>query len=234
MFDIVFLHPPSSFIKLKYPLSGIFGALVGSTDVLGHEPLGMISMAHNLYQRGYKTKIFNVGKMLLDLRNRGVTDYGSIENFIKDLRSRIYAIGLHWAAHSPGAVELAHMVKKYHPDSLVLLGGITSTYYHEEILKKFKFVDSVVLGEVDGIINEIVDKLLNRHKCKNIPNISYRENGDVVSTEIRQPRKESLVYIRGSGDELIEPNRAFSKINCEYIANCMIPLVHGCERNCPF
>ncbi|MEW6003016.1 MAG: radical SAM protein, partial [Nitrospirota bacterium] len=233
-FDIVFLHPPSSFIKLKYPLSGIFGALVGSTDILGHEPVGMISMAHNLRRKGYKTKIFNVGKMLLDLRNRGVTDYGSIENFIKDLRSGIYAIGLHWAAHSPGAVELARMVKKYHPDSLVLFGGLTSTYYHEEILKKFEFVDLVVLGEVDGIIEEIVDKLLNRHKYRNIPNISYRENSDVASTKIGRPRKDSLVYIRGSGDELIEPNRDFSKLDCGYMANCMIPLVHGCGRNCPF
>jgi len=234
MFDIVFLHPPSSFVKLKYPLSGIFGALVGSTDVLGHEPLGMISMAQNLYKKGYKTKIFNVGKMLLDLRYRGATDYGSIENFIKDLSSRIYAIGLHWAAHSPGAIELASLVKKYHPDSLIMVGGITSTYYHEEILKKFKFVDLVVLGEVDEIINEIVDKLLHRYKYKNIPNISYRENSSIVSTELRQPRKESLIYIRGSGDELIEPNRGFSKKNCGYIDNCMIPLIHGCERNCPF
>jgi len=234
MFDIVFLHPPTSFMKLKYPLSGIFGALVGSTDVLGHEPLGMISMAHNLNQKGYKTKIFNIGKMLLDLRYRGVSDYASIEDYVKDLRSGIYAIGLHWAAHSPGTVELAAMVKKYHPDSVVLVGGLTSTYYHEEILKKFQFVDLVVLGEVDGIITEIVDKLLDRHEYKNIPNIAYRENGDIISTEIRQPIKESLIYIRGSGDELIEPNRGFSKRDCGYIAFCMIPLVHGCNRNCPF
>ena len=234
MFDIVFLHPPSSFSKLKYPLSGIFSALVGSTDILGHEPVGMISMARSLSQRGFKTKIFNVGRMLLDLRFKGVTDYCLIENFIKDINSRIYAIGLHWAAHAPGAIELARIVKEYHRDSLVLLGGITSTYYREEILKKFKFVDLVVLGEVDGIINEIVDKLLDRHEYKRISNISYREKGEVISTEIRAPEKESLIYTRGSGDELIEPNLDFSKENRGYVKDCMIPLVHGCEQNCPF
>ena len=234
MFDIVFLHPPLSFTKLRYPLSGIFGALVGSTDILGHEPIGMISMVHDLSQKGYKTKIFNMGKMLLDLRYKGISDLSSIENFIKDLSSSIYAIGLHWAAHAPGAIELARLVKEYHPDSLVLLGGITSTYYHKEILKKFRFVDLVVLGEVDGTINEIVDKLLHRQEYKRIPNVSYRENGEVVSTEIRTPRKENLIYIRGSGDELIEPNWDFSKESWRSGADCMIPLVHGCEQNCPF
>lgn len=233
MFDIVFLHPPSSFIKLKYPLSGIFNALVGSTDILGHEPVGMISMAYNLSQNGYKTKIFNMGKMLLDLRYKGVADYSSIKNFLRDLRSRIYAIGLHWAAHAPGAVELARLVKEYHPESLVLLGGITSTYYHEEILKKFRFVDLVVLGEVDGTINEIVEKLLNGQEFKRIPNVSYREKEEIISTEIRVPKKEGLIYTRGSGDELIEPNFDFSKRNCGYVT-AMIPLVHGCEQNCPF
>ena len=89
-------------------------------------------------QKGYNTKIFNMGKMLLDLRYRGISDLSSIESFIKELSSSIYGIGLHWAAHAPGALELARLVKEYHPDSLVVLGGIASTYYHEEILRKFQ------------------------------------------------------------------------------------------------
>ena len=208
--------------------------MVGSTDILAHEPVGMISMAHNLSQKGYNTKIFNMGKMLLDLRYRGISDLSSIESFIKELSSSIYGIGLHWAAHAPGALELARLVKEYHPDSLVVLGGIASTYYHEEILRKFKFVDVIVLGEVDGTINEIVDKLLDRQEYKHIPNVSYRENGEVVSTEIKAPQKENLIYIRGSGHELIEPNWDFSGENRKYGVNCMIPLVHGCQQNCPF
>jgi len=234
MYDIVFLHPPTSFSKLKHPLSGIFGALVGSTDILAHEPVGMISMVHDLLRMGYKAKIFNLGKTLLDLRYKGVRDFISIENFVKDLKSSIYGIGLHWAAHAPGAIELARLVKEYHPDSLVLLGGITSTYYYEEILNKFKFVDLVVLGEVDGTINEIVDKLLARRQYEYLPNIAYRKNGEIVSTEMKAPKKKNLLYVRGLGDQLIEPNSDFSRGNRESMASCMIPLVYGCEYNCPF
>jgi len=234
MYDIVFLHPPPSFSKLRYPLSGIFSALVGSTDILGHEPVGMISMANDLSQRGYNTKIFNVGKMLLHLRYQGVQDTHSIEGFLESMNSRIYGIGLHWAVHAPGAIELAGLIKQYHPESLVLLGGITSTYYHKEIMEKFPFIDLVVLGEVDGVIHEIVDRLLSGQEYRYIPNIAYRENGKVISTESRPPVKKSLFYMRGCGNELIEPNTDFSKQEPDYIRDCMIPLVHGCQWSCPF
>lgn len=234
MYDIVFLHPPSSFDKLKYPLSGIFGALVGSTDLLGHEPVGMISMAHDLSRRGYKTKIFNVGKMLLDLRYDGAADTRSIGDFVKNLRAKIYGIGLHWAAHAPGAIELARLVKEYHPEGLVLLGGITSTYYHKEIMKKFPFVDLMVLAEVDGLIHEIVDMLLTGQPYESVPNICYRKNQEVVCTPLRPPVKNNLFYVRGCGNELIEPNTDFSKGSRDCIRGCMIPLVHGCPCVCTF
>jgi B12-binding domain/radical SAM domain protein len=234
MYDIVFLHPPSSFEKLKYPLSGVFAALVGSTDILAHEPLGMISMARDLLGKGYKTKVFNVGKMLLALRDQETTDIISIRDFIKGLHARIYAIGLHWAAHSPGAVELAQLTKEHHPESLVLLGGLTATYYHKEILTKFPFIDLVVLGEVDGIIDEIVDKALRGDERQGIPNIAYLENGQVVATQRRPPVKKNLSYVRGRDNELVEPNTDFSKDNPDVVRDCMIPVLHGCPRNCPF
>jgi B12-binding domain/radical SAM domain protein len=234
MYDIVFLHPPSSFDKIKYPLSGVFGALVGSTDILGHEPVGMITMAHDLSRRGYKTKIFNVGKILLDLRYQGVTETSSIRDFIKNLQANIYAIGLHWAAHGPGAIELARVIKEYHPEGLVLLGGITATYYHKEIIEKFQFVDLVALGELDGLIHEIVEMLLGGQPYGSIPNICYRKSEKAVSTPLRPPLKDNLCYVRGQGSELIEPNTGFSREGQDDINNCMIPLVHGCQLSCPF
>jgi B12-binding domain/radical SAM domain protein len=234
MYDIVFLHPPSSFNKLKHPLSGVFSASVGSTDVLGHEPVGIISMAHDLLKRGYKTKIFNVGKMLLDLRYNGVTDTDGIRDFAKNLQAEIFGIGLHWAAHAPGAIELARLIKECHPQGLVLLGGMTATYYHGEIVERFPFIDLVVLGEVDGLIHEIVDGLLSGQPYGSIPNIAYRKNGKAVSTALRSPVKTNLFYVRGFRDELIEPNTGFSRWDRAYLRDCMIPLVHGCQQSCAF
>jgi len=234
MYDIVFLHPPTSLGKLNRPLSGIFGALVASTDMLCHEPVGMITMAHDLTRKGYKTRIYNVGKMLLDLRHQGTKNTNSIRGFIKVLQARIYAIGLHWAAHAPGAVELARLVKAHHPDRYVVLGGMTATYYHKEILEKFPFVDMVVMGEVDGLIHEIVDALLQGRPFRSLPNICYRAKGKTVSTELKPPEKRGSCYVRGARDELIEPNTSFSRWDQGYVRECTIPLLYGCHRNCVF
>jgi B12-binding domain/radical SAM domain protein len=234
MYDVVFLHPPSSFNKLTYPLSGVFGASLLSTDILAFEPVGMIAMLHDLSQRGYKTRIFNIGEMLLDLRYRNIDTYESIIASLQNIESHIYGIGLHWAAHAPGAIQLARMIKEFHPDSIVLMGGITATCFHKEIMQKYPFVDYVVLGEVDGLIHQIVEDLQHGRSDSFISNICYRKDGEILSTDLKSPVKQNLLYMRGSGNELIEPNKKFSKQTPEKLMKALIPLVHGCPMNCPF
>ncbi len=215
-------------------MSGVFGASLLSTDMLAFEPVGMITMSHELSLLGYKTRIYNVGQMLLDLRYRNITTFESIRTSIQDIKSCIYGIGLQWAAHAPGAIKLARMINELHPDSIVLMGGITATYYHKEILETYPFIDFVVLGEVDGLIHQIVEKLLHGGSDSFISNISYRKDGKVLSTDLKSPVKQNPSYMRGSGNKLIEPNTNFSKHKSGKLMKAIIPLVHGCPMNCPF
>ena len=45
-----------------------------------------------------------------------------------------FGIDLHWMAHVQGALALAEIIKRFHPNTPVILGGLSATYYHEEIL----------------------------------------------------------------------------------------------------
>ena len=46
-----------------------------------------------------------------------------------------------------GSLSLAELVKKHHPDKPVILGGLSATYYHEEIMRDYPFVDFIVCGD---------------------------------------------------------------------------------------
>lgn len=44
------------------------------------------------------------------------------ERHIREVSARVYAVGLHWCIHSQGAIEVARLCKKLHPDGVAILG----------------------------------------------------------------------------------------------------------------
>ena len=58
-----------------------------------------------------------------------------------------FGLDLHWMAHVQGALAIAEIIKRVHPKTPVLLGGLSATYYHEEILRQYPFIDFVVRGD---------------------------------------------------------------------------------------
>ncbi len=55
-------------------------------------------------------------------------------------------IDLHWLPHAHGALEVARIVKEAHPGVPVIMGGLSSTYYHRELIH-YPQVDFVLRGD---------------------------------------------------------------------------------------
>ena len=69
------------------------------------------------------------------------------ETFIAKLRPSAFGIDLHWLPHVDGSLSLAEVVKRHHPDIPVIFGGLSATYYHQEIMRDYPFVDFVMCGD---------------------------------------------------------------------------------------
>jgi radical SAM superfamily enzyme YgiQ (UPF0313 family) len=79
------------------------------------------------------------------MSERMVTDSQfDAESYIKGLSAKVIGIGLHWCVHSQGAIELARICKAAHPNTMVVVGGLTSTVFSEEIIQKYDFIDAVI------------------------------------------------------------------------------------------
>ena len=61
----------------------------------------------------------------------------------------MFGIDLHWLPHAHGSLAIAEIVKRLHPDSKVLFGGFSSSYYHEELIN-YPQVDLVLAGRLHG------------------------------------------------------------------------------------
>ena len=58
---------------------------------------------------------------------------------------KFLGIDLHWMVHVQGNTPVAERVKTFRPDIPIIFGGISSTYYAEQLIQ-YPFIDLVMRG----------------------------------------------------------------------------------------
>jgi len=225
--DVLFLHPPTVYdFRRKCFFPGPLAETVSHyTTVLISVPVGFISMADYLARNGCKTKVVNLGeRMVVD------ADF-DVERFLRKEQAAVYGIDLHWVAHCQGAIEVARLCKRLHPNSLVVLGGLTSTCFHREIIEKYPFIDAVIRGEGEQPIRYLLENLESSSSMSNVPNLTFRdENGGVRMNDLMKPCG-NLDQYEFSRVDLVEPNDIMLTITSG-LRTWVLPICRGCECNC--
>lgn len=249
-YDILFLHPPASFNKIAHPLSGVFPAEVGTNDLFLHPPVGVMALYHRLERQGFTPGFVNLGREFDHARRAGVPFH--LEERLRTLPAAGFGIDLHWAVHTPGALDLAAAVKKVFPRSFVFLGGLTATYFYKELLQNYPFIDAVIRGEADEAIGPLARALEKNPQNPNltqVPNIAHcRRVGGDVNHSAFEGAKRGDHGIRGdikgghrAEIEIIEnpvklpetwENVDFSSVETGVSAGFIA--IKGCNMNCPF
>jgi len=166
--DLVLLHAPSVYdFRERSIMSGPVSDMVPSTPAFEMYPLGFTTMAEYLERHGYKVRIVNLAVLML---NRPDFD---VERAIREMDPVAFGIDLHWLPHAHGSVEIARIVKKYHPDTPVIFGGLSSSYFHEE-LASYDCVDYVVRGDsTEEPMRRLIAALRGHGSVADIPNVTW-------------------------------------------------------------
>lgn len=174
--DLVFLHPPSVYDFRKDTIMfGPISDVVPSSPTFEMYPVGITSIADTLEQSGFNVQIINLAYQMLRKPNYDV------EKVIARLNPRMFAVDLHWLPHAHGSVEIAKIIKKYHPDTPVVFGGLSSSYYHEELVS-YPWVDFVVRGDsTEEVMKQLVIAVRKSLPVDNIPNLTWKKpTGEIV------------------------------------------------------
>ncbi len=139
--DLVLLHAPSVYdFRKESILYGPVSDLVPSTPVFEMYPIGYTTMAEYLERRGFRVRIINLAVRMLRSHRFDA------EKAIRQQKPVAFGIDLHWMPHAHGAIEVAKLVKKHHPDTPVIFGGFSSSFYHEDLVVRPE-VDFVLWGD---------------------------------------------------------------------------------------
>lgn len=168
--DLALLHPPSFYDFRKHrTMFGPIADVIPSTPVFEMYPMGLTTLASYLENEGFNVELVNVAyRMLAD------PDY-DVEREVARLRPRLFGIDLHWLPHAHGGLELARIVKRHHPDVPVVFGGISASYYHEELLE-YPWVDMVMRGDsTEEPLLRLLRTLRFGGPLADVPNLTWRD-----------------------------------------------------------
>jgi B12-binding domain/radical SAM domain protein len=176
-------------------------------------------MAEYVTRNGYRASIDNLGERMIE------SEEFDPESYLAKVDPKVFAIDLHWCTHSQGAVEVAKVVKRLHPNSFILLGGLTSSCFHQEIISKYPFIDGVIRGEAEEPLLQLLRALEGQRPLSEVPNLTYRDGKRTIINPLCPPCStlDELDYTRL---DLVTPRKApvFSRAN--------IPVCRGCVYNC--
>ncbi len=220
--DFLFIHPPVSFDNKKIVLD----ADVAYTHQFVSIPVGIFNMSENLTYHGYKVKIANLGEELVRPTNTKTADMILFE-WLKMYNPKIVGIDLHWWVHSSGALSTAQIVKKINPKIKTMVGGITSSYYAEEIVSKFNYIDFVLKGECDDAIVQFTAEILrDLPELSIINNLVYKNDSGIISNEVKIPEIDEKFNITRYDLLLKKPY-----VNAD---RAIIPITRGCCYSCSY
>jgi B12-binding domain/radical SAM domain protein len=169
--DLILLHAPSVYdFRRKTILYGPVSDLIPPSPTFEMYPIGFTSIAEHLERAGYRVRIVNLAvRMLNDKRFNA-------EVMIKHLRSPVFGIDLHWLVHAHGAIEIARLVKKCHPEAKVVMGGFSATYFYKELLE-YPEVDYVLRGDsTEEPFRQLMDCIMNNREPEAVPNLAWRDS----------------------------------------------------------
>ena len=189
--DLILLHPPSIYRFRERPVfHGPISDVIPSSSIFENYPIGFLTLSEYLNRRGVSVRVVNLAlKMLKD------TSFDP-EGFIARLDPAAFGIDLHWLPHVDGSLSLAEALKRHHPRTPVIFGGLSATYYHREIMRDYPCVDFIVCGDsTEEPLRLLMEAIRSGGDFGTVPNLVWRDRtGETVVNGISY-RPTTLDYV---------------------------------------
>ncbi|MFH1339224.1 MAG: radical SAM protein [Candidatus Omnitrophota bacterium] len=177
--DCLLIHAPK--LNNFYRLYGshMFGMVM---------PMGLLAIADYSYRKGIKVEVLHFGIEMINNPRFSISDY------VKKTSPQVVGLSLHWHQQSYDVIELARKVKLANPRVFVILGGLTASFFHQEIIKNFDCIDGIIRGDGEIPFFKLTEAILGGNKdLSSVPNLTWRSGNNVV-------RANKISYVAQSED----------------------------------
>lgn len=150
-------------------------------------PYGLLSIATFLNKKGIETRIIDINNYFsLNLYSQEALFSYIDTNLIKEIdsyRPDIIGIGSLFSGSFNNLIKISTKIKASFNNIPIVIGGIHTTIFVEEILNKYKSVDYVILGEGEYTFFQLVSSLKENKSINNINGLAFRDNNIIIKND---------------------------------------------------
>jgi len=137
--------------------------------------MGLLALADRLHRSGLSTQVVHLGIEWIE-----DSDF-SILSYLREKHPRIVALDLHWHHQSHDVIDMVKQIKAARPQTYILLGGFTASFFHEEIMKTFPEVDGIIRGEGEEPLAELAQAIQgDQVEFFSVPNLTWRRKKKIL------------------------------------------------------
>lgn len=187
--------------------------------------LGIASLAAYLREYGYTVTLFN--SYLSHIATDELCERIIAEN------PKIVGISLLYDLHLYNTCEIVKQLRKKGYRGHITLGGPFISLTYEYVLRGLGEVDSVIRGEGEMILLELINRLTNGKEWKTIDGIAYKENDTVIVNKAGMYEKDLSRLPKVARDMYEELFGMLKKKN----ANTKVASIYtsrGCKGKCTY
>jgi len=191
---LILLHPPSLYDFRKRKTNfGLIGGTIASSPIFEYFPIGFLSIMDFLERNGFSVRIINLA---VKMKANSKLD---VEKFIRGLDPMAFGLDLHWLVHAQGSLEVAKIVKRVHPQTQVILGGLSASYYHLDLIR-YPFVDYVLRGDsTEGPLLQLLRCMESSKPPHQVPNLTWKEGDKILTNPFSYLPEELNIMVNYKG-----------------------------------
>lgn len=233
-YDCVLIHAPKH-IHESIP----FGRCMSITRM----PMGLLALADVLDRNDISCQVVHLG-----VETTGPDGF-NLDDYLCRNDVRAVGISLQWHQQAYDSISLAEKVKELEPSMPVFMGGITASYFGEQILSEHGAVDYIVRGEAyDGTVGLMRHVLNHNVDLESVPNIIYRRHDGTIACSATRTAASARRYddLRFGRLELVRNYQRYLRMPWLWLTSMpqlenekeplLFPLFtgQGCESACSY
>lgn len=198
-------------------------------------PVGLLALADHLDRSGHDVQVWHAG-----VESRLEPDF-DLARALAGENADLIGFSLHWHPQLSAVESAVRALRTRQPEARIALGGMTASWFAQDILATWPEIDFVLRGEAEDALAALIRALEQGRGLDRVPNLGYRLDGQVrlnpLGTAPDRARLDALDFARLDLLRHAEAyNAQFAAVDDRFEHPPVFYLCpgRGCSRACAF